>query len=680
MITFLVVAFAALLMAARWRRKRLGAQAGEPRKRYAMLTVVGILAFQGILGSPAMAQDANSCVPNPERPGSGMVGALDPPQGRGGEADSPYKVYSYAGMVWHVYDESCGGLVPSGVTDPGATIDNWAGNELFNVAKNIVGATNSLHYTLFDGGVLGGLNAQIGKAAEAIFDNIYTQLFSLAMLVLAILMFRQIWKGDLATVSKRALFALAGMWLAASSAVLVSNYDRIDDTIERVTTGIQAGFVDPEDADVAAQHILPLSLHQKIVWENWERGEFGAPDTPQAKEFARRLLDAQAWTIDDVESGRDADNAAEQAKKNEYKNIATQLGPATGYFKGTDGSRTGAGILALFQSIVYSMFQLFAKLAVLLAQLLLRILALTAPVIGLVALIHHDILRKVGRAVGAVVLNVLVLAVLAGIHFKFLELIFSPEAKLSLLTQMLLAAIVTLVFFLVGRPMRRMWQMLELSVGAAGASMPGAGAGIFSRFRRNKHDGPTPQDDFWETVREGEEAETGALVPSGGGRRPRPEASNPVTVTAERMDTRRAAAVGGSRPGIEASKPGADGELVLSDTGGPGRGGPARLAIGGGGKPTSRLVDTVPVADRGWDRGEDAVVIPSMVPSRRGDFDAPVEAQPTPTPRVADVEMVAGRPVHVVYRPSRGLEVADNTPPRRMPFNDGPRETDAVVR
>jgi hypothetical protein len=41
--------------------------------------------------------------------------------------------------------------------------------------------------------------------------------------------------------------------------------------------------------------------------------------------------------------------------------------------------------------------------------------------------------------------------------------------------------------------------------------------------------------------------------------------------------------------------------------------------------------------------------------------------------------MVAGRPVHVVYRPSRGLEVREPTP-RRMPLRDGPRETDAAVR
>ncbi|WP_026426185.1 hypothetical protein [Actinokineospora inagensis] len=678
MITLLVLAAATLLLAARRRRRRQGF--ALTKRGWSMLAVVGVLVFQAAIGSPAFAQTANdSCVPNPERPGAGMVGAIDPPQGNG-EADSPYLIYGYAGMEWNVYNESCGGIVPAGVTDPGATIDNWAGNEMFNMAKNIVGATNSLHYTLMTGGVLGGLNDQIGKAADSVFNNIYTQLFSIFALLLAILLFRQIWKGDLATVSKRALFAFGGMWLAASSAVLVANYDHIDDLIVRTTTGIQAGFVDP-DEDRVVRHILPTDLHNKVVYENWLRGEFGSPDSPQARDFGRKLLDAQAWTRDDLVSGRDADNAAEQAKKNEYKTIATQLGPATDYFKGTGGSRTGAGVLALFQAIVYSLFQLFAKLAVLLAQLLLRILALTAPVIGLVALLHHDILRKVGRAVGAVVLNVLVLAMLAGIHFKFLQLIFSPAAKLSLLTQMLLAAIVTLVFFLVGRPTRRMWQMLELSVGAAGGSMPAAGSGIFSRFRRNKHQGPTPQDEFWEHVREDESAETAAAnaLTRSGGRRPRPEASNPITVHAERMDIRRSRAnIGGPRPSIESAGPGTqiEGEVVLNNL--PGRGGPTRLSIGE--SRASRVIDTAPVADRGWDRGEDAVVIPSMVPSRRGEFETPVEVQPTPTPRVADVEMVAGRPVHVVYRPSRGLEVADNAPRRRMPLHDGPRETDSVVR
>jgi hypothetical protein len=679
MITTLVVVAAVLYFTARRRKRRDPVNPTRRKGRVASLAIVAaLMGIQALVGSPAMAQQADtSCAPFPERPGAGMVGAIDPSQGHGesgGPAvtpndlykNSPYLDYGYAGMVWHVYDPNC--QQPLSISDPSVTIDTWAGNELFNIGKNIVGATNSLHYTLYNGGVLGGLNQQIGKAAKAIFDNIYMQLFSIFMLILAVLMFRQIWKGDLATVSKRGLFALGGMWLAASTLVLVNNYDAIDRMIVQTTTGIQNGFSDPEE-DRIQRDILPTELHTRIVYENWLRGEFGQPNDPKAQQFGRPLLDAQAWRWEDLATGNDANDSVEAAKRKAYQDIYNQLGSAQGYFDGTEGSRTGAGFLGFFQSIVYSLFQFLAKLAVLLAQLLLRIFTLAAPVIGLVALVHHDILRKVGRAVGAVVLNVLILAMLAGIHFKFLQLIFGPDVQLSMLTQMLLAGIVTLVFLLVGRPMKRMWQMVELSVGAVGASVPSVGGGIFSRFRRNKGaDQRGPQDEFWDNLRD-EELAGDTVATTRNGRRPRPEAAGPIMATAERLDTRRQA-LGTGTFGL----PGAnEGQPALMPSGPGGRNDPA------GAIPPrrSRVVDTSPVYG---EYGEDAMVVPSQVTTRRneGRYEAPPIPRPN-SPRPADVEMVAGRPVHVVYRPSRGLEVREPAP-RRMPLRDGPRETDAAVR
>ena len=683
MITTLVVVAAVLFFTARRRKRRDSVNPTRRKGRVASLTLVAaILGMQAIVGSPAMAQQTDTnCAPFPERPGAGMVGALDPPQGnglRGGKdsgvpytddkfPNSPYRDHGYAGMVWHVYDPNCN--QPLSISDPSVTIDTWAGNELFNIGKNIVGATNSLHYTLYNGGVLGGLNQQIGKAANAVFDNIYMQLFSIFMLILAVLMFRQIWKGDLAAVSRRGLYALGGMWLAASTLVLVNNYDAIDRLIVDTTTGIQNGFEDPNRDDVR-QHVLPNELHTRVVYENWLRGEFGKPDDPKALQYGRELLAAQAWTRDDLVSGNDANDQAEAAKRADYQKIYNDLGSAQGYFRGTEGSRTGAGFLAFFQAICYSLFQFLAKLAVLLAQLLLRIFTLAAPVIGLVALVHHDILRKVGRAVGAVVLNVLILAMLAGIHFKFLQLIFGPDVQLSMLTQMLLAGIVTFVFMLVGRPMKRMWQMIELSVGAMGATVPSSG-GLFSRFRRGRK-GPDqrgPQDEFWDNLND-ERLAGDTVATTRGGRRPRPEAAGPITATAERLDTRRTA-IGTGTFGLPSA--GGDGALVLMPSSPGGRNDP------NGALPPrrSRVVDTNPVHG---EYGEDAMVVPSQVTTRRneGRYDAAPQV-PRPTPRPADVEMVAGRPVHVVYRPSRGLEVREQAP-RRMPLRDGPRETDAVVR
>lgn len=678
MITLLVVIAVVLFLKTRRRRRRDSINPTRRKGRVASLTIVAaLLGLQAMVGSPAMAQQQadTSCAPFPERPGAGMVGALDPSEGNGESGgpftndkypNSPYLDHGYAGMVWHTYDPNC--HQPLSISDPSVTIDTWAGNELFNIGKNIVGATNSLHYTLYNGGVLGGLNSQIGAAANAVFDNIYMQLFSIFMLILAVLMFRQIWKGDLASVSKRGLFALGGMWLAASTLVLVNNYDSIDRMIVETTTGIQNGFRNP-DEDRIQRDVLPTELHNRIVYENWLRGEFGDPDNPKAEQYGRQLLDDQAWKWEDLASGNDANDQAEADKRADYEKIYNDLGAAQGNFTGKEGSRTGAGFLAFFQSIVYSLFQFLAKLAVLLAQLLLRIFTLAAPVIGLVALVHHDILRKVGRAVGAVVLNVLILAMLAGIHFKFLQLIFGPDVQLSMLTQMLLAGIVTLVFLLVGRPMKRMWQMVELSVGAVGATMPSAsGGGIFSRFRRRKGaDQRGPQDEFWDNLRDEELAGDTVATTTRGGRRPRPEATGPVMATAERLDRRTT--IGHSSVSLPAAR--SESAPVITQGGGRHGNDPAGALPP---RSRSRIVDTNPVYDR--DYGEDAMVVPSRVSESRNDAPPVTRAA---APRPADVEMVAGRPVHVVYRPSRGLEVREQAP-RRMPLRDGPRETDAAVR
>ena len=170
------------------------------------------------------------------------------------------------------------------LTPPGSTLDTWGGNQLFNLGKNIVGATNSLHYTVLEGGLLNPLYSAVKSGAEKVYNNIYAQLFGLVALVMSIMLFRNIWRGDLAAVSKRALYALAGVWLAASSLAMLRYFDPIDKAIVQTTTNIQAGFVDDADNRVV-RHVLPTNLHNEIVYKNWLRGEFGRP-----------LLDAQAFT------------------------------------------------------------------------------------------------------------------------------------------------------------------------------------------------------------------------------------------------------------------------------------------------------------------------------------------------------------------------------------------------
>lgn len=648
-------------------------------KRRSMLVVVAILGLQAVLLGPS-ASAAGACdAPNPERPGAGMVGAIDPPLGSHGDpVKGMYGKYSYAGSVWHVYQDNNGGPC---IPDASATIDTWMGNQLFNIGKNLVGATNSLHYAMLSqDSMLAPLDKAVEKGAKTFYKNVYVEWFAVAALVLAIMLFRYIWQGDLASIGKRGLWALAGMWLAASVFSLGGVYTAIDSTLIQTTSQIQAGFLSSDQVE-HQRNALPNSLYDNVIYTNWLRGEFGDPHSAHAKQYGANLLDDQAWAKTDVNSANDQSKV--DAKKNDYKSMPSKLGTDEGFFRGTDGSRTGSGFLAMFQGFAYALFQLLAKAAVLMAQVLIRILILASPLIGLAAMVMPDLLRKVARAAGAIAMSVLAFSAMAGAHALLLGQIFDASNQLSLLAQMLLAALVTGVFLLIGKPVKRMRQMVELSIGGNGVSGLSGGGGLFHRLRRGSRDASavSPQEEFWSNVSEAGD-DTTPVDPRLRPRRGRPEGviqGAAVTATATRLDTdgEQRAEGGGfttaPRPGLEAAGRGGNGQPMASQpvradaaTAAPayrGYTGPTQALQPAG---SSRFVDTFPAADTRHDRAEESVVVPSQVITPSGDPVTP----PSKAPRAADPEMVGGKPVFVLYRPSTGIEVGeqglfDSTVPRR---------------
>lgn len=685
LIVAMIIAAVGLGKAVRHRLRR----PGTTRSRV-VLAVAAIIGFQLLIGAPMASAAKCGEAPNPERPGTGMVGALDAAEARG-EAGTPYSDYGYAGMVWHTYtpESECTGL--SGVTDANTTLDTWAGNQLFNIGKTITGATNALHYTVLEGGLFTPIYDAIETGTEKVYNNIYAQLFGLAALLLAILMFRHIWRGDLPSVSKRALFALAAVWLAASSFALLRYFDTIDRAIVQTTTNIQAGFVD-ESEDRVVRHILPSNLHDEIVYKNWLRGEFGSADASEAEEHGRDLLDAQAFTWEQMANGDDGDEKVINEKKAEYKRIAAELGPSAGYFTGEDGSRTGAGFIATLQALVYSLFQLLAKTAVLLAQVLVRLLALTAPLIGLVALLHHDVLRKVAKVAGTVGFNLIVLSVLAGVHALLLNAIFAASGALSMLTQMTMAGLVTILMFVVGRPVRRLWQMVDMSTRTVGAALPAA-PGLFSRFR-SKPQEDTQQDQFWRNVASGDsdaDAQPGQLgTATMSDRRVRPEART-IAASAQRLDLQSPQVIGassGQRRTLPASGTPNPAHLGFNPAGGIGGASASDRAYER--RDERRSADTshrrrpFPRTARGGgagygDSSDSHYVVPSRMSGPAPDHGATRSAvDPAPHwrseqsgPRRAEAEVINGKPVFVLYRPSRGLEVRQDA---------GIRDTDPMVR
>lgn len=521
-----LVLVAAVLAERRRRRRR----AGRPRRRRAALLVVTALVGGAVLiGSPAMAQpfDCKES-PEPDRPGTGLVGSLDPPRASGGIEGSVYREVGYSGLVWHNYDLGCAG---SAVFNPASTTDTWLGNQAFNLAKFAVGGVNWSHYLIADGGeLLAPLDQLITTATRAMYDAVFATFIGPVLLVLAVILLVLAMRGDLARQAQRGAFALAALVIGSAAYLAPVEWSRVADTLllDGVTQ-MQEGFLD--EVGLGSRNTLPTVLVDQVVYQNWLRGEFGAPDVPQAQQFGRDLLRAQTFTINEVLERRDTLELAEQ-KKTEFAAIGEQLGDRYPYFTGEAGSRTGAGVLAVLQALCIALFQLLSKVLVLVAMLLLRLMVMTAPAIAVVAVLKPDILPALLRVGGAAIVNTLVVGALAGLHALLVVSLFRPGAGVDLWLALLVTGVVTVVLWAVARPFRRLVSMVSLTREQFGGIVPGAGSGPMSRVWTRMRGGPEDdrQTRWWDERRGSAEGAT-----AGGGARPEAEPLARVRARAERV-------------------------------------------------------------------------------------------------------------------------------------------------
>jgi hypothetical protein len=422
-------------------------------------------------------------------------------------------------------------------------------------------------------------------------------------------------RGDLARQAQRAGFAVAA--LAIGSAAYLAPVDwakAADPLLLNGVTEMQEGFLG--QVGLGSRDTLPTVLVDQVIYQNWLRGEFGAPDVPQAQQFGRNLLRAQTFTIDEVDQRQDTAQLAEQ-KKTDFATIAGQVGDRYPYLQGKSGSRIGVGVLAVIEAACIALFQLLSKILVLVAMLMIRLLVMTAPAAAVVAILKPEILPALLRVAGAAIVNTLVVGALAGLHSLLVVSLFRPGSGIDLWLALLVTGVVTVVLWAVARPFRRLVSMVSLTREQFGGIVPGAGAGPMSRvWQRMRGGEPEDRQSRWWDERRG--ASAGADF-SGGGR---PENETHVRV-----------------PGYAARvpRPRTELETPLQPMLVPAARRPALPAGGsgtvGGGRRVPRWDDPDAVDDRTIYRRPDAV------PLRPGGA------------RPVQPEIVEGVPVYRIYRP-----------------------------
>ncbi len=604
-----LVLTAAVLVALRRRRRRRD-HAG-PGRRTALLVVLALVGGSVMLGQPAMAQPFDCKeAPSPDRPGTGLVGSLDPPRASGGEEGSVYREVGYAGLVWFNYDLGCAGAA----FNPASTTDTWLGNQTLNVAKFAVGGVNWSHYLIADGGdILSPLDKIISEGTKAMYTAVFTTWIGPALLLLAVFMLVLALRGDLARQTQRAAFAVVALVVGSAAYLAPVDWSKAaDPLLLDGVTQMQDGFLG--QIGMGNRDTLPTVLVDQVIYQNWLRGEFGAPDVPQAQALGRDLLRAQTFTIDEVDQKKDTSALADQ-KKADFTAIAGKMGDRYPYFQGKSGSRVGAGVLALVEAMCIALFQLLSKVLVLVAMLILRLLVMTAPAVAVVAVLKPDILPALLRVAGAAIVNTLVVGALAGLHALLVVSLFRPDSGIDLWLALLVTGVVTVVLWAVARPFRRLVSMVSLTREQFGGIVPGAGTGPMSRVWQRMRGGATEdrQSRWWD-----ERAGAAAGTDYSGGSRPESEPDTRVTATATRVPRPRAEVEVPSTPAVS----GARRQALPAGPGG----------VGGGGSRPS-WADPGEVDDRAIYRRSDDV------PLRPGGA-RPVQA-----------EIVDGVPVYRIYRP-----------------------------
>jgi hypothetical protein len=631
-IAVLLVVALALVLGLRQGRRRAPGQCGSvgqcgaagwraswSRRSTRVVVVAGLLAGSMLIGAPAYASPFDCKeAPEPDRPGSGLVGSLDPAPLGLGEPNSVYAEVGYAGLVWHTYDLGCAGSV----ADPSVATDTWLGNQTFNLAKFAVAGVNWSHYLLARGGdVLTPLDNVLAQGTKAMYDGVFSTFIGPALLLLALLLLMLAFRGDLARQAQRAGFAALALMIGSAAYLAPVNWAKVaDGLLLDGVTQMQQGFLNA--LGQGNVDTLPTLLTDQVIYDNWLRGEFGSPTDPKAVELGRPLLSAQAFSKVEMAEGK-TQQADVDAKKQAFADVAGKMGDRYTYFQGKSGSRIGVGVLSVIQAVCIALFQLLSKVLVLVAMLMLRLIVMCLPAIAVVGVLRPDVLPTVAKVAGSALVNTLVVGALAGLHALLVISMFKPGSGIDLWLALLITGVTTVVLWAVARPFRRLVSMVALTREQFGGVVPGAGTGPMSRVWQRLRGGEADdrQQRWWD-----ERRADASRPPDRGAYRPE---SVPAQATATVVPEQRYA--GGWRPSERGQLDGPGAPAV----GGVGSrralgGGGAGMGVGGGYRPSG--LDPSEMDDRVIYRRPDAL------PER-------------PRRQPVQPELVDGVPVYRIYRP-----------------------------
>ncbi len=429
-------------------------------------------AVPGIPGIP----DCKSA-PAPQRPGTGLPGALDPtptPLPPAGDPFAPnpttsiYDQYGYAGLTWHTYDLGCGGSL----LDPGAATDTMVGNLLLSGAVWLTAATNGLHNSVAKPATyMAPLDGIVDAVTGRIHDAIWSPWGAVALLGVAALLLYYSLRGHLAAVLSAAAWAVLVLAVVAGVAQYPSRVSSFfDDSITSTIGTIQArsAGINPGAGQDSARAQGALTV-DRVLYDAWLRGELGSSNSPAAKRWGPALFQASAasWNQDAAADTPDKVNALNDAKAEQWSKVTDQIAnqdPATyAILQGKAGGRAGTGLMALVGAVFVDLFRVVADVFLLAGLVMLRLLVMFFPAAAVVGVLAplSSIVRRMANIGGAAVVNVVAFSAGSVVHTTAVSAVLAQAKGTGMsIMSLVMCVVLTLAAFVLMYPLLSFSRML----------------------------------------------------------------------------------------------------------------------------------------------------------------------------------------------------------------------------
>ncbi|MFF4771091.1 hypothetical protein ACFY1V_31740 [Streptomyces sp. NPDC001255] len=470
--------------------------------------------------------------PEPEIPGEGMSGFVDPGPPLSRTPDVPraqmlshlYSTRGYAGLTWTTYDIGCAG----GLGEPLAVLDTGLGNALMGLSTTLVALAVKLRSFALGDQITGPLDRAVSVATRAVHEAVFTPWVGLSLLLVAVVILWQARKREAHAAVTQVTWALVVLTAAAGVGqypVAASSW--ADDTITTAVQSIDRSFAALAPApswqpkakapwkplsgfgraeDEVAKSLAPEAVkkHEKerekppklqkgvkvvkppkaddygnlllytILYKGWLRGELGSDSSATASTYGPALYATQGLTWKESRVQGAPRGKIMDVRRKQFSETAEAVHRADraayGHLTGKTKGRTGSALTTFFATASASGFLIAADGIIGACRLLARAIAVLFPALAVIGL-HwrtRHAVRGPAEAMGASVVNVPLFAAAGAANVVLVTQI--AGGTLAGWLKVLVMAWMTYTMWKICRPLRHLTAMAPVREGWMGQS------------------------------------------------------------------------------------------------------------------------------------------------------------------------------------------------------------------